>query len=114
MLPGQAQRIRRLNAWKKNRKAGGRAKKAADRAKSVVDSPLCERRGCMYLPLAMIGRGEVYELAQYEHWIAHLRDSGGIPPIRLATDFSLLDGVHRCEAARDLGYSHVPCVFGWD
>lgn len=50
---------------------------------------------------------------RYKHWFDVATLTGKIKPIRICSDatvakYSIIEGHHRCQVSKDLGYSHIP------
>jgi hypothetical protein len=65
------------------------------------------------VPLSMIAIPDVWSPHRYEDAYRLLKERGSIPPIDVywrkeIGKFGISDGIHRTNAARDLGYTGIP------
>lgn len=76
-------------------------------------------RGIIYIPVNRLER--VYQTEEATDWdkvnslVSKMKSHQPIGPVQIGYNYDIHDGHHRWEAAKKLGYSHVPCeVVGTD
>lgn len=74
---------------------------------------LSERRTLVDMPIRLIAIPKVWSPGRYDDNTALIQERKSVPPIDLSWHgvirrFVILDGIHRSNAARDLGYPSIP------